>query len=136
MVEICHSTKKYSKEIDMNTDKIYAESIASQYAPKEASKLTALKKLDRAAKRPALVFSIILGFVMTLILGVGLCLGMGIIGNGSIQFIITGTIIGLIGIIGISINYPLYNMILSKRKAKYAFDITELAKEIIKNAEE
>ena len=36
----------------MDTDKIYAESIAKQYAPKSASKLTALKKLDAKAKRP------------------------------------------------------------------------------------
>ena len=37
----------------MNTDKIYAESIAKEYAPKENSKITALKKLDAKAKRPA-----------------------------------------------------------------------------------
>lgn len=31
----------------MNTDKIIAEKIASEYAPKSTSKLVALKKLDR-----------------------------------------------------------------------------------------
>ena len=30
----------------MNTDKIYAEHIANEYAPKETSKVKALKKLD------------------------------------------------------------------------------------------
>ena len=33
----------------MNTDRIYAEAIANEYAPKEASKVVALRKLD--AKR-------------------------------------------------------------------------------------
>ena len=37
----------------MNTDKIIAESIAKEYAPKEHSKIIALKKLDAKAKRPA-----------------------------------------------------------------------------------
>ena len=30
----------------MNTDKIYAEAIANEYAPKDTSKVLALKKLD------------------------------------------------------------------------------------------
>ena len=41
----------------MNTDKIYAESIAKDYAPKEDSKIIALKKLDARAKLPATVFT-------------------------------------------------------------------------------
>ena len=39
----------------MNTDKIIAESIAKDYAPKNSSKLTALKKLDRKAKLAATI---------------------------------------------------------------------------------
>ena len=31
----------------MNTDKILAESIAKEYAPKDSSKILALKKLDK-----------------------------------------------------------------------------------------
>ena len=34
----------------MNTDKIWAEAIAKEYAPKDDSKVTALKKLDKKAK--------------------------------------------------------------------------------------
>ena len=37
----------------MNTDKLLAESIAKDYAPKEGFRITALKKLDRKAKLPA-----------------------------------------------------------------------------------
>ena len=40
----------------MNTDKIYAEQIANEYAPKKTSKVVALKKLDQKAKRPAEIF--------------------------------------------------------------------------------
>lgn len=42
----------------MNTDKIYAEQIANEYAPKQTSKVKALKRLDVKAK-DFLLFSII-----------------------------------------------------------------------------
>ena len=41
----------------MNTDKIWAESIAKDYAPKDNSKVIALKKLDNRAKLPAIVLT-------------------------------------------------------------------------------
>lgn len=39
----------------MNTDKIYAESLANEYATKDTAKVVALKKLDRKTKLPAYV---------------------------------------------------------------------------------
>ena len=46
-------TVPFKKEVlHMNTDKIIAESIAKDYAPKESSKIVALKKLDNKAKLP------------------------------------------------------------------------------------
>ncbi len=41
----------------MNTDKIYAEAIANEYAPKNTSKVVALKKLDMRAKRAANIYN-------------------------------------------------------------------------------
>lgn len=34
----------------MNTDKIYAEQLANEYAPKDTSKVLTLRKLDARAK--------------------------------------------------------------------------------------
>ena len=51
----------------MNTDKIYAEALASEYAPKETSKVTALKKLDRKAKLPAEIFTYTFGVISALV---------------------------------------------------------------------
>ena len=67
---------------DMNTDKIYAEKLASEYAPKDTSKVLRLKKLDRKAKLPANIFGYTFGTVMALVLGVGMCLCMKVIGRG------------------------------------------------------
>lgn len=53
----------------MNTDKIYAESIAKEYAPKNDSKIIALRKLDRKAKRPAEIFAYTFGIIIKCIYG-------------------------------------------------------------------
>ncbi len=114
----------------MNTDKIYAEAIANEYAPKDTSKVVALKKLDRKAKSGANIFAYTFGTLMSLVLGVGMCLAMRVIGNGSAAAFVFGIIIGVIGIVGVSVNYPIYRRVLENGKRKYAFEIMELAKQI------
>ena len=114
----------------MNTDKIYAEHLANEYAPKDDSKVIALRKLDARAKLPATVFTYSVGMISALIAGVGMCLSMNVIGNGSSVSFVLGVIIGLVGLAGMGINYPVYNKMLARGKPKYAFEIMELAKEI------
>ena len=55
---------------------------------------------------------------------------MGQIGGGTQVSFIAGIIIGIIGMVGMSVNYPIYKRILASGKKKYAFEIMELAKEI------
>ena len=114
----------------MNTDKIYAEAIANEYAHKDTTKVVQLKKLDAKAKRPANIFAYTFGVVASLVLGVGMCLAMKVIGDGSAVSFGVGIGVGLLGILGVSINYPIYKKMLEKGKAKYASDIIRLAKEI------
>ena len=119
----------------MNTDKIFAEAIANEYAPKDTSKVVALKKLDRKAKRKANIFTYTFGVVMLLVLGTGMCLSMKVIGDGSLLMTVIGIIIGIIGIIGVGVNYPIYKKMLETGKKEYAFEIIQLAKEISEEAE-
>jgi len=121
-------------ETNMNTDKIYAEAIANEYAPKDTSKVIALKKLDRKAKGKAHIFAYTFGVVMALILGVGMCLSMKVIGDGSTFMMTVGIIAGIVGIAGVSVNYPIYRKLLESGKRKYAFEIMQLAKEISEEA--
>ena len=101
----------------MNTDKIYAEQLANEYAPKDTSKVVALRKLDKKAKLPANIFTYSLGILSALVFGIGMCLGMRVIGS-------------IIGMIGMGVNLPIYKKLLEKGKQKYAFEIIQLAKEI------
>lgn len=114
----------------MNTDKIYAEQIANEYAPKDTSKVVALHKLDARAKMPATIFAYTFGIISTLIIGIGMCLSMNVIGSGTTAMFVLGVIIGIIGFIGVGVNYPIYKKLLKKGKQKYAFEIIQLAKEI------
>ena len=113
----------------MNTDKIIAESIAKDYAPKESSKLVALKKLDNKAKLPATIFTYTWGIVSALVFGTGMCLAMQVIGSG-LAGMVLGIAVGIIGMIGCVVNYPIYKKMLEKGKAKYAYEIVQLAREI------
>lgn len=111
----------------MNTDKIYAEQLANEYAPKDTSKVVALRKLDARAKLPATIFTYTFGIIAALVTGVGMCFSMNVIGSGTTTMFVLGVIVGLAGM---GINYPIYKRMLAKGKQKYAYEIIELAKEI------
>ena len=113
----------------MNTDKIYAESIANEYSPKDSSKIVKLRKLDRKAKLPATIFTYTWGITSSLVFGTGMCLGMQVIGSG-ITHMVLGIIIGIIGMVGCGVNYPIYKKMFENGKKKYAYEIVELAREI------
>lgn len=114
----------------MNMDKIYAEQLANEYAPKDASKVVALRKLDKRAKLPATIFTYTFGIISALITGIGMCLSMNVIGGGSSLISVLGIVVGIIGFVMMGLNYPVYKKMLEKGKKKYAFEIMQLAKEI------
>lgn len=115
----------------MNTDKIYAESIANEYSVKKFSKVVKLKKLDRKVKNFPTIFAFTFGIISALIMGTGMSLCLGSISLGStVVTMVVGIILGVVGISGASVNYPIYKKLLNNRKEKYSGDIINLAKEI------
>lgn len=104
----------------MNTDKIYAEQLANEYAPKDASKVVALRKLDAKAKMPATIAVYTIGIVAALVMGMGMCLSMKVIGDGSTGMFVIGVVLGILGIAAAGINYPLYKKLIARGKEKYA----------------
>ena len=113
----------------MDTNKIYAEHIANEYSKKETSKVKQLRKLDAKAKNPARIFAYTFGIASSLVLGTGMSFAMGVIGSGSLG-LLAGILIGIVGMIGCGINYPMYKKFLRNGKSKYGSDILRLAKEI------
>ena len=69
------------------------------------------------------------GIVGALVLGVGMCLAMEVIGS----MMPLGIVIGVVGIAMVTANYFLYRAILRSRKKKYAKEIVSLSDELLKN---
>lgn len=119
----------------MNTDKITAERIAEEYAVKE-KKEDSLIALDKKVKQPVFIFSLSFGIVSSLLLGTGMSLAMRVIGDGYLGSILLGLGLGILGIIGMSINYPIHRKILDQRKKKYAPEILNKAEAILNDGKE
>ena len=111
-------------------NKKYAEKLVNEYSPKEKTKLDELKALDKKVRKPAVVFAYIFGVVGALILGVGLCLAMKIIG-GTMPFMIIGIVVGVVGIVMVSLTHYIYVKMLNSRKAKYSSEILNLSNELL-----
>lgn len=117
------------KEEKMDTDKIYAEALASEYSPRDTSRIAALRRLDARAKLPATVLAYSLDIVGALVMGAGMCLSMGILAEGP-GASVAGVVLGLVGIAAMAANYPIYRRVLARGKSRYAFEIVELAREV------
>ena len=125
-----HRKRSGLKGLTMNTDVTYAEQIAAEYAPKDTSRVVALRKLDRRAKLPANIFAYAFGIVSALVMGTGMCLSMGVIGGNDTLSIGVGIAIGIVGLAMMGLNYLIYQRILANGKRRYAADIVRLASDI------
>lgn len=107
--------------------------IKNQYMGKENTKMDELKLLDKKVKRPANVFGYVFGSIGAIIMGAGMSLVMTDVGAsiGVESAMIPGIVVGCIGMLMATINYPIYKKILSSRRKKYAGRIVELSEEIM-----
>lgn len=109
-------------------DKKYVEKVLNKYTEKKQTKLDELRELDKKATRPATLFASVFGTLGSLVLGFGMCVAMEVILKG---YMWLGIIVGLVGILMVSVNYLLYKGLLSKGKAKYSQQIKELTDELL-----
>lgn len=95
------------------------ERLREEYSPKKKTGLDDAKALDAKCKLPCYILAYTLGIIGALVLGVGMCLAMGVLGSGTIYTVI-GVLIGVIGIAIICANYPIFLAYLKRRKEKFA----------------
>lgn len=110
-------------------EKIVKE-IKEGYEPKEKTKYDELIALNRKVELPAYIFAYAFGIVAALILGVGMCLAMQVIGTG-VPLMVLGIVVGIIGIALVSVNYPIFLAIMKSRKKKYAEKVIALSEELL-----
>ena len=102
-----------------NIDQV--KQIKETYSEHGESDYEKLRRLDAKAKRPAEAFAYTFGVIAALILGVGMCLAMHVIGSATVAMTAVGVVIGIVGIIMASVNYPIYKAILKKKQGKVFF---------------
>jgi len=106
------------------------QEIRNKYLPREESKLEELKRLDYTVQNAGMIESLCAGIGGVLIFGLGLCLAMQVIGSGVFN-IVLGILLGIVGMIGMIIAYPVYRKMVQKAKAEYAPRILQLTDELM-----
>ena len=107
------------------------DSIRRQYAPQEKTdtKLERLRRLDGLVKNTAIIWSLVLGVVGTLVFGLGLTMIL----EWSIWF--WGVALMVVGSVPMALAYPVYKFALNKGKAKYGDEILRLSEELLNESE-
>lgn len=124
--------------MNKNDQEFLVQKIRTQYTEKEHTQIDELKALDAEVKRPANIFAYIFGVIGSLVMGIGMTFSMDVIEAGTYfgitiaeNMMVPGIIIGLVGILMVSINYSIYKRILASRKKKYADKIFALSDKIM-----
>ena len=114
------------------------KAIRKKYTAEETveDKMATLRRLDDAVTQKATTASLVIGIIGALVLGIGMSLAMteigeaiGLIGAASMS---VGIVVGIIGIVLVSLAYPLYNQILKSEREKIAPEIIRLTDELLK----
>ena len=102
--------------------------IRNKYLPKEENKMELLRRLDAQVTQKATMYSIIVGVIGTLILGLGMCCCL----VWADSVFILGIIVGVIGMAILSLAYPLYNRTIKKERERVAPEVLRLTEELMK----
>lgn len=97
--------------------------IREKYLPGEPDELEQLRRLDRSVTRKATAGALMVGILGTLVLGLGMCCCL----VWAERLFAAGIIIGILGIAGVVVAYPLYGAITKREKARLAPEILRLA---------
>ena len=114
------------------------KAIRKKYAaPQEAEdKMAQLRRLDAAVTQKATTVSLVFGIIGALIMGMGMSLAMTDIGKiiGLLEgmAMLVGIPLGIVGIVLVSVAYPIYNCIIKKERKKIAPEIIRLTDELMK----
>lgn len=112
------------------------QNIRKKYIPPKEDRMELLRRMDESVTRKAAMAALIPGIVGTLFLGLGMSLAMSefgrILGVDQKLGMVLGIVIGVAGIVLISLAYPVYNRVLKKEREKIAPEILRLTEELLR----
>ena len=96
------------------------------------NKLEQLRRLDYGVTKKANIISLSVGILSVLVMGSGMSLVMTDLGEkiGIAGTSLIGVLIGIVGMIGVILAYPLYRRIIEKERKKIAPQILKLTDEL------
>lgn len=111
--------------------------IREKYLPREEreSKMEQLRRLDGSVTEKGTVWSLVLGIVGCLMLGIGMCccmVWMDVVWNG-ISLFWLGIPVGIAGMVLMGLAYPLYRRITEAERKRLAPQILRLTEELMDN---
>ena len=100
--------------------------IRKKYLPREENKLDQLRRLDAGVTKKGTAMAQTLGILSCLVFGTGMscCL----VWAGALFF--PGIAVGILGIAGMAMAYPLYNRVIRKERERIAPEILRLTEEL------
>ncbi len=104
------------------------KSIRKKYLAPEEDKMEQLRRLDARVTSRATMFSLVIGILGALILGVGMCCVL----LWQDVWFVPGIIVGVLGMGVVGIAYPAYLRILQIEREKAAPEILRLSEELMK----
>lgn len=112
------------------------QKIREKYIQKEENPMDKLRRLDESVYKKAAMWSIILGTIGALIMGTGMSLIMTdwgrVLGIRDNLTMVTGILIGVIGLLLVGAAYPVYHRVLKKEREKIAPEILRMTEELMK----
>ncbi len=119
--------------MNKNDQEFLVQKIRTQYVANEPSALDALKALDKKVKRPANLFGYSFGCLAAIIMGSGMSLVMTDLGTvlGLEAPLLTGILIGVVGLAMALLTWPIYKKLLASRRKRYTQQILELSDRLL-----
>lgn len=121
----------YSAAQQEEIDKIRKKYLQNSVSEK-MDKIEQLRRLDAGVTKKAMIWSLTVGVIGTLIMGTGMSLIMTDIGDylDITSKLFVGIVVGFIGMVGVLLAYPLYQRVLKKERKKIAPQILSLTDEL------
>lgn len=104
------------------------EKIRRKYMPKEEDKMEQLRRLDKSVTKPGTAWSIVIGIIGCLLLGIGMCCTM----VWAKSYFVLGIVVGVAGMAIMGVAYPVYVKITKRQREKIAPQILALTEELRK----
>lgn len=100
--------------------------IRQKYLPREETKLDQIRRLDAGVTKKGTTAALSVGIPSTLVMGAGMSCTM----VGTPELFLPGIAIGILGMAGVGLAYPLYLRVTKKERERVAPEILRLTEEL------